>query len=141
MTTNNYNGGIYPIDDDDEDAGLEARIERANGGHIAIPYSNVEFVACRSSSGAFDAVNALLETADLPIRVAHIEDGSNTHIIFLEEQTEKPLVSAVDLLREALQFVPSKAWDEPTLLHKRISKFLETGPQYADCIEKLKEHQ
>ena len=82
--TNIYNGGIYPIAEDDEDAGLEARIERRNGGHIAIPYSSVEFASCRSTDGVVDAVNALLETAALPIRVAQIEDGRSAHILFLE---------------------------------------------------------
>jgi hypothetical protein len=139
--TNIYNGGIYPIDEDDEDAGLEARIERKNGGQIAIPYGSVEFASCQSTDGAVDAVNALLETAALPIRVAQIEDGSNTHILFLEEDCEKPHVSATDLLREALEWITDKPWDDPTLLHKRISEFLGKPVKYPEYIAKLKENE
>lgn len=140
--TNSYPGGIYPIDEDDEDSGLEARIERGNGGQIAIPYSNVSFVDGRAGpGGAFDAVNELLEEAALPIRLAHIEDGSDTHIIFLEEDREKPHVSAANLLREALEWVTDKPWDDPTLLHRRISEFLGKPVKYPEYIAKLKENE
>ena len=141
MTTNTYQGGIYPIDEDDEESGVEARIQRANGGEIAIPYSNVAFVDHRSGpEGALDAVNELLESAALPIRVADIDDHSDTHIIFLEDDREKPHVSAADLLREALQWVTDKPWDDSSLLHKRISEFLGTPVQYPEYIAKLKEN-
>ncbi len=140
--TNSYPGGIRPIDDEDEDSGFEARIERANGGEIAIPYGNVAFVDHRGGpDAAFDAVNELLEKAALPIRVAQIDDRSDTHIIFLEADREKPYVSAADLLREALQWVTDKPWDDSSLLHKRISEFLNEPVKYPDYIASLKENE
>jgi hypothetical protein len=140
--TNSYPGGIRPIDEEDEDSGVEARIDRANGGEIAIPYDNVAFVDHRGGpDAAFDAVNELLEKAALPIRVAQIDDRSDTHIIFLEDGREKPYVSATDLLREALEWVTDKPWDDSSLLHKRISEFIGTPVQYPEYIAKLKEDQ
>lgn len=47
------------------------------------------------------------------------------------------LMQAEALLREALQWVTDKPWDDDTLLHKRISEFLGEPIHYQDHIKTL----
>ena len=46
-------------------------------------------------------------------------------------------MQAEALLREALQWVTDKPWDDDTLLHKRISEFLGEPVHYQDHIKTL----
>ncbi|MBB6204420.1 hypothetical protein GGD69_005314 [Paraburkholderia fungorum] len=41
---------------------------------------------------------------------------------------------AVGLLREALQHISDKPWEETSLLHARISEFLGSPVQYAGAV-------
>ena len=50
-------------------------------------------------------------------------------------------MEAEKLLLEAMEFVPEKPWDEPTLLRKRICEFFGKPVPYADYIEKMQENQ
>lgn len=47
------------------------------------------------------------------------------------------LMQAEALLRESLQWVTDKPWDDDTLLHKRISEFLGDPVKYPDYIKQL----
>lgn len=50
-------------------------------------------------------------------------------------QESKDLETARGLLAEALNHISKKPWDEPTLLHARISEFLGVPVEYADSVE------
>ncbi len=45
------------------------------------------------------------------------------------------------LLREALKHINKKPWDEPTLLHARISEFLGVPVEYADFVEAVRREE
>ncbi|MBA9859910.1 hypothetical protein [Ralstonia insidiosa] len=42
--------------------------------------------------------------------------------------------TAVDLLQEALGKINDKPWEDPTLLHARISEYLGQPVKYADAV-------
>jgi hypothetical protein len=50
-------------------------------------------------------------------------------------------MEAEKLLLEAMEFVPEKPWDEPTLLRKRICEFFGKPVPYADYIADMERSQ
>lgn len=53
---------------------------------------------------------------------------------------KKPaLVELVPLLHEALEWIPSKPWDDRTYLHKRISEVLGLPIEYPDYFDESDE--
>lgn len=50
------------------------------------------------------------------------------------EKVQGRLRDALELLREALGHINAKPWEEPTLLHARVSEFVGEPMQHAGAV-------